>query len=39
MTKTIRNFINKNQDSEIAITSDNDQKITFKALKKHIYDI
>ena len=39
MTKTIRNLINKNQDNDIAITSDNNQIITFKALKKHIYDI
>ena len=33
MTKTIRNLINKNQDNDIAITSDNNQIITFKALK------
>ena len=39
MTKTIRNLINENQDSHIAITSDNNEKITFEALKKHIYDI
>ena len=39
MTKTIRNLINKNQDNHIAITSDNNEKITFEALKKHIYDI
>ena len=39
MTKTIRNLINENQDSHIAITSDNDEKITFEALKKHIYDV
>jgi len=29
MNKTIRNLINKNKDNHIAITSDNNEKITF----------
>jgi acyl-coenzyme A synthetase/AMP-(fatty) acid ligase len=39
MAKTVRNLINQNQDDDTAITSDNNQIITFKALKKQVHDI
>src|SRR6056300_1332362 len=39
MAKTVRNLINENQDDDTAITSDNNQIITFKALKKQVHDI
>src|SRR6056300_2000699 len=39
MAKTVRNLINQNQDNDTAITSDNNQIITFKALKKQVHDI